>query len=151
MQGVAISQSFRHSNLNKTVSIASRRLPQFAYANFAMTSIEFMQPENKQQHRRTAKFPSLRALQRKVWQSFCYGVHQIYTTIRRLPRLLTQSRNDSNDFSSCLKTNDSTAKLQKFRHCEPCNARRGNLSITENTPNLHNNKKIATTAYAVSQ
>ena len=42
--------------------------------------------------------PSLRALQRKAWQSFYYGVHQI-----------------------------------------------------RSTPNLHNNKKIATTAYAVSQ
>ncbi|MBR6877057.1 MAG: hypothetical protein IKN18_03085 [Neisseriaceae bacterium] len=50
-----------------------------------------------------------------------------------MPLLLTQSRNDSNDFSGCLKTNNNTAKLQKSRHCEPCNARRGNLSITEYT------------------
>ena len=37
-------------------------------------------------------------------------IHQIYTTIRRLPRLLTQSRNDSNDFSGCLKTNNNTTE-----------------------------------------
>ena len=38
-QGVAISQSFRRRNLNKTVSVALGRLPQVADANFAMTSV----------------------------------------------------------------------------------------------------------------